>query len=393
MMPILPKEAKPESISSLNDSQDQTKDFLLGKGTSSWTHSVAVLLTFIFMLVSYCTAIVTSQVSGMKSNIFQLNSIRFACVCMVITPVMLYRGNLLRINQQHVHFILLVSVSNVTYASCLYSAASFMPVGNLDALSIVFFILTSAAVDYFKQNIKRRALIISLVACVGMLLLVQPWNISSQNQQQRDIGIPCDYLGGRVNSFTNRNYHRTNTSGSNSSNLGASKDVVADSLGNTYIIGLVLVVVSAVACTFSGNVVKILIAEYPTSPVIFWVGLMEGFISFTLNLLRSIVKEEHSYSFPSGSYCLFFLFLFILASALANTLSYVVYRYMYVSTVAVSHVFVCLILYVSQRTYLSTFYPGYANLSEMFGIAIVLFAATILPMTMLLYDKIQNQKT
>ena len=156
--------------------------------------------------------------------------------------------------------------------------------------------------------------------------------------------------------------------------------------------GYVLLIVAGLSATSAGNFVKKLTEHYLIPPLMFWLALSEGILSLLLNVIISGALGSPLYHFEYGRFCLLFVCLYFLTSAIAHCLSYVAYSYLYISTIAVASVYIAIVLYISQRTYLSAFHPGHTNVTEVFGIIIVTFGAACMPVLLTLIEKKFCQK-
>ena len=331
---------------------------------------------------SYAAAVVSLQLSGIKSNIFQLNSLRFTFQCLGNLPVLCFMQHSLKVEKKHNHLFLLAGTFNVIFCSAFYFASSFMPVGNLDGLLAAFYILISVSFDLYRGSVTKQSLVVSCIAIVGILFIIQPWNL--QNEQHNKPLPPCHYI-----SVSKVPY------GNNSAIdevMGNSSVVYITTEKQTYSLwlGYIFIVIAAVAVTIDGNIVKSLVEQYPSQVVLFWVILFEGFVSFIINLLWISLNGKVSFTFPSENYCLLFTLFFIVLSGISNTLAYYVYKQLHVSTIALSMVIMTLCLYISQRTLLSDFQPGHANTMELLGVGVIIFGTTLLPTLWSLIKKNDN---
>ena len=102
-------------------------------------------------------------------------------------------------------------------------------------------------------------------------------------------------------------------------------------------------------------------------------------ILLILYVLNNLIMEEKYFDYNLGFICIVFTVIYIFISASATTLSYYSVYYAPVSSFAVSLVCTSVLLYVSQRTFLKTFYPGNANAVEVIGIMTAGFGMAILP--------------
>ena len=352
------------------ESNNNEKQPLLSTPTP-WLKMLSVSVLILMMNGSYAVAVVSLQLSGIKSNIFQLNSLKFTIQCLGNLPVLCIMQHSLQVAKKHAHLFVLVGTFNVIFSSAFYFSSSFMPVGNLDGLLTAFCILTSVIFDFYKGSVSKQSLVVSCVAIVGILLLIQPWNI--QNEQHQKSLSPCHYMGISKVPYTNNS--------DIDEVVGNGSVVYKTTEKQTYSLwlGYIFIVIAAISITIDGNIVKSLVEQYPSPVVLFWVILFEGFVSFIINLIWISLNGDASYTFPSGNYCVLFTLFFIIFSCISNTLGYYAYKQLHVSTIALTMVIITIFLYVSQRTFLSDFHSGHGNTMELFGVGVIIFGTTLLP--------------
>ena len=350
-------------------------------GSNQNLRETLVVLSVLFLwLTLRCCATISSQVSAIKSNIFEINSLRFGLEFLGILPFVMTRKYSLIIARKHIWLLLAAMIFNTTFATCISVAPSFMPVGSMDALFLAFFIIFSMLYDLLRGSIGKKAVLTSFVVAVGIILVAQPWETVSQN------GIlsvtPCMHLDSRTVSVGQSNTSLTNMTSDTSDN--STTDSVHTVPNSTFdyntLIGYILVIAAGIGSTAAGNCVKKLVEDYPIPSIIFWLSMLETVLFMIINLALTRISGSPFYSFPNGKYCIVFTGLFVVTAAVAHLLSYFVYSYLYISTIAVASVYISIVLYISQRTYLKAFHPGHANITEVFGITIVIFGASFLPL-------------
>ena len=362
----------------MDETYDDEKQPLLTK-SALVCKTIFAIVIMVVMQMSYILSTISAQVSGIQSNIFQVISLRFILQCLGITPAVFHGNYSWKLHQKDIHLLAVSALTNVIYSSTFYLAASFMPIGNLDGLGVAFYILFSTSYDYYRKSITKRSVVISFLVIVGILLVVQPWH--SQVEQNTIPLSPCQVLDSGLNKINGSLQFQT--SGNNSTDV----DNLENHGGHNLWYGYVLIIIAFIAMTIEGNTDRLLLNEYPLPVVMLWLALCEGWLSFVMNLIWTGIKHESVYTIPSGRYCVIFLFCFVAFSGAARTLSILVYKYWHISSVALSNVILTVTLYASQRTFLSEFHPGHANVTELIGIAIITFSVTILPFIFVLVDK------
>ena len=326
-----------------------------------------------FCLLSYTFAIITSQVALEKINIFEINTIRFTIQVLLSLAAILVGNESIIIERKHVRPIFGVVASDYVYSNCYFLAASFMPVGNMDGVFGAIYIIIALTYDLYCKRITKYSIVAAAIACVGIILLVQPWMISDAKEFNQDI-IPCDYLD---NKTTQNLWNSTE----GSLNLDKEEEHVKQ-----YILGYVLVFVSAAFVTVSGNLSIPLLQNYGVATVTFWAGLIEGFLSVLVTVIWKSATAS-SYALPSGFYCLLFVLLFAVFAALENIFSNWTYFYLPISKVALGMPFATVLCYIAQRTVFKTFHPGHANITEVFGIVLSIAGAILSPIMSLLFEE------
>ena len=345
----------------------------------TWLERTFRILFVLLWLIAFYIAVISSQVSGLKGNIFGLTSARFAFQFLLITSIVIWKRCPLNIQKEHIHILIAASLSDMIYTTCVYSVATFMAVGNFDAIFVSFYCIISVLVDFIRRTVTWRPLICALMASIGILAISQPWHIQDKRQIPED--APCNYL----DDFTGSNGNISNISIIRTS---GHQQMHHDSIA----IGYILLVIAAAAFVASGNFVKMIAKDYPLPTVMFWQALVEGVACFTICIAWTRSKNESYLTLPGGIYCLLFTFLFIMCSAFSQTASFLAYKYFAISLLALSCISVSLALYIGQRTFLKAFHPGHANVLEFIGIAIVIFATAILPAIFVCIEQNQQHK-
>ena len=357
----------------------ESKPLLIKESASIWKTIISIIVLLV-MFTGYTLGLISVQLSEIQSNMFQVNSIKSVIQVVAVAPVILCGGYSLMIPKTHVHLIALAGSTNVIYALAFYFSATFMPVGNLDSLYAAFYILASTGFELFKRTVDKKSLVMASIALIGIFMLVQPWNVNNDDVKTW-AHAPCYYMDLSSNTssvistqmqFLNTTIKEVSTKTHKEYNLW---------------LGYLFIITAATAATVDGYTIRFLVKDNPVPTVQFWVIFYEGILSFILNMIWTGIKQEELFTFPSGTYCLLFFCSFIFWAALARSVIFLVYQHWHVSKLALCNVFVCITLYISQRTYLSEYYPGYANMTEIFGIITILFGVALLPTVLFVLEQ------
>ena len=361
-------------------SVSESKPLLIKESASIWKMIISITVLLV-MFTGYTLGLISVQLSEIQSNMFQVNSIKSVIQVVAVAPVILCGGYSLKIPRTHVYLIALAGSTNVTYALAFYFSATFMPVGNLDSLYAAFYILASTGFELYKRTADKKLLVMASIALTGIFMLVQPWNINYDGDVKIKAHSPCYYMDLSLN--TSSGIHQQMQF------LNTTLPEVSTKTRHEYNLwlGYLFIITAATAATVDGYTVRFLVKDNPVPVVQFWVILFEGIVSFTLNLVWTGVKQEHLFTFPSGTYCILFYCSFIFGATLTRNVSFLVYQHWHVSKLALCNVFVCITLYISQRTYLSEYYPGHANMTEIFGIVTILFGVALLPTVLFVLEQ------
>ena len=358
-----------------NEEIDGQQEPLLAKHSPQKKRPLIIYSLLFACLACYTVGVLSSQVSGLQGNVFQLNSLAYFFQFLVALCCFPCQRYSLKVSKKHIGVLLGAVISNVGYTTCFPFAASFMPVGNLDAFFVALYIVCTTCFDLYKGTVTWKSVLISAVILVGIVIMTQPWNITHGNKM--NTMVPCDYLD------CISSHNQTNSKLCLNNDTHKEFEHQAPVLDSKFISGFGLILISAVSCTCSGNVLKISTTEYATLTAMFWISLFQGILSLFLSLLCMVFTSESYLFFPPGRYCRMFVILFIVSIAFTNIFSYFSYRYIPISTVAMANAIVTVVLYICQRTFLSVFHPGNANLPEVLGLVIVIFGAAVMPVIFL----------
>ena len=124
----------------------------------------------------YSMSMVTSQVLGQFVPRLELNLVRFVSQLVLATVlVVALRKNVFRVaSWQHG---LITVVNGVVYCFMILSinvAALYAPVGNIESVGVLLFVLPATAYNMFRCRASCAVVVGAIIACVGVLLLLQP---------------------------------------------------------------------------------------------------------------------------------------------------------------------------------------------------------------------------
>lgn len=269
------------------------------------------------------------------------------------------------------YLIVIVAVSDLVMCSCNMVVAGFMPVGNVTGVLTASFIIYSLPVDLYYKVVSKLSVFAALLACVGIVLLIQPWNVGIKAPITNSTWVsPCEQMSGGENSV-NMTY----------------KPSLTFSIANQlfayvprHVIGYLIVMFAGVTVTISGYSTRCLLNVTSASTIIFWMAVIEGAVSI---MITSVLKY-HTGSFwlalPGSSLCILFTFICTTFMALQTICMYYSYKYLPVYHVAMGTAPITVLLYICQRTFLKLYQPGNANAVEIAGTLFISLATMMGPL-------------
>ena len=358
---------------------------LLANDSPKQKHPLIVYSLLFACMACYTVGVISAQVSGMKTNICQLISLSYILQFVGVLCCFPVKGYCLKISKEHIGMFIGAIIANIVYTTCFLFAASFMPVGNLDAFFVAIYMVSATCYDLYKNSITKKAVVRSAIILVGIVIMAQPWAVTETSQLKAM--IPCDYL----DSLRYPNHTNTIVYLVNETNQGVDHKTSVQK--ETLFFGCGLILIAALASTFYGNFIKLVTTQYAALSAMFWITLSQGILSFLISLVWLSFTGESFLFLPSGRYCRMFTILVIVSIASAKCFVYASYKYIPISTVALGNAFVSVVLYICQRTFLSAFHPGHANLPEVFGLITVLFGGVCMPFILLFTTKKSKDTT
>ena len=183
--------------------------------------------------------------------------------------------------------------------------------------------------------------------------------------------IPCDYLAGNYDP----SIFNTSSVAGNDTNYSKSS-MLSEEPSNHHVekmYGFVCITLAAIGMTAHGNVNTYLYSKkYKVGCILFWQAIAGFLASHSILVILSLTNRHTYYVFPTGCWCITFSVLYGLSSLFGYIFANYAYPYLSISELAVANTFITVILYVVQRTILSSFHSGNANAMEVTGIVIIL---------------------
>ena len=316
------------------------------------------------------------QLSGGVTNIFQQNSLRYLGTLLLATGVSVVRKVSVKVERKYIFQIVFSSFFGVCTSCLLFFSASFMPVGNTEALCVGLSVLFPTIIDFSKGQIMLKSAISSLFTISGLIFLAQPWH---QIEEHKKIQmIPCEYW----QDYLHWNQSVKNTLFNDSSqtfNSGNKSDhfIFIDGLRypvliNPIYVGYILIFFAAIVGIIRGYAIKDLRNDITSGTLAFWLGLLEMIICFILTIIWSVANGIELYTFPTGSICLTLVILFSLCGGLVHCLWIYTLGNFSISKLSLADCVILLLMFICQRTFLKSFHPGAVNWYETLGVVIII---------------------
>ena len=330
----------------------------------------------ILVLGSYVTATVAAQMFGGKISIFALNVYRFSihsAIALVWVVMMRYS---IKVSKGDVYKFVISIALNFIKSTLFYTAATYLPVGNLDGIYAGLLLFFSTIMDFANQKISKPSILVSLLAIIGVTMISQPWNMWDTSHFNL-IWTPCDYLDNyNISMFLNVSVFNTTRSGDAHFNHSSIAPVI---------FGYIPVLIAAVCSVISCNIFKSILQSYSVSCVFFWVGIAQCILSLVTAVILKLTNDV-TLMLPSGYMCLGYSVLFLVSTTITSMSVNSVYKVINISKYAVSKAFALITLYFVQRTYLKNFNPGEGNLLEIFGVILTLLASILCPLVSIIFE-------
>ena len=347
----------------------------------------------LFLLLVRSGGTVASQLGTGTTIIFQLNTIRFAMEAFAMLCFAIVSRTSLLLKKEQLFTVISFSLCNICASTSLFFTASFWPVGNMEAIYVIMSILLTTAVDIFKKQIQLFRLLPAVLACIGVILLAQPWTVELGESCVIQ-KVPCEYWQESViqqeesiptdnnNSSFSFTYEMVSTGTKNCMSTQDKYYIFINNMRysipvSPLIFGYILLFISAAFGAIYSYVGKD--NDIVPNILLFWSGIIDALCSLLANVIWTKTNGLPLYTFPTGRLCVLFVALYILLIGLGNITFTNILKLFNVSTIAISYVLLLLLLYTSQRTFLKEFHPGHANYVEVLGILTILCALLISP--------------
>ena len=347
----------------------------------------------------------SSQVASGKTNIAKLNVLRYTLHVLLTLCIAFVKQKSVLVGRKYAHYIILTGSANVCAASLLYFVASFMPLGNFEAMYLVLYILIATTADFIKGVIKLTQVVRSALAICGIILVSQPW-ITVKIKPAID-EVPCDYWDHEFSSNITFYPGTVHLNGNhiegpiNGSSMGSSRIFNYSGIVQTggfqsdsyaifingikhnikidpIYLGYLLLFFTALFSTLKSYLTKFITGHEDPVAIAFWLGIWECMMSVVMAVIWAQADGSSLFSMPSGLFCLTFSLLYVLCAAVCYIIFVHAVGYFNISNIATSYVLMLLILYISQRTWLKYFHADHGNWIEVCGITLIL-ACILLP--------------
>ena len=379
--PLLAQSAGPASKGpNYGLEQDLTKS---AKTPETWMYRLMVFLCLMSMCFGNGTAVLSSQLAGLKFRVFQLGSIIYLFVFIVAYIVILLKQYSLKIPVQDFCKLLVCAIIHVLNDQGFYVAASVSPVTDLDGLKAAIIVIMVSVYDFYKQRVSKYTVMAAVMAFMGVMLLSQPWSNVKLFSSSAEV-MPCKAFGISDNDTTQLPFI-LNVSRNGTDQLMSLRSQSAYSLQNE-VIGYAFIIYMTIGVTVREFLTKEVLSRYPVALAMFWSALTECLFYFAINVIYVQLTSSPYFELPGITYCFLFAFLFAVGCILGNIGSWYSYNYAYVTTVAFADVCLSVILYICQRTFLKTFFPGHANSLEILGVVLAIFSVLLIPFVNLLQE-------
>ena len=153
--------------------------------------NIIPLFALFLVMIFRASATLASQMGGGKVNIFEQNTIRYGVTFLIVSALIIIKSTRIFVEAKFVPKLVLVGALNFSAASIIFFTASFMPVGNIEAIYVGGYVFSTTVIDVCQRNVKFVSSLASLIIVLGLISLSQPWNEMAENADIHK--IPCDY--------------------------------------------------------------------------------------------------------------------------------------------------------------------------------------------------------
>ena len=342
----------------------------------SWKIILKGYTCLIWGVLCYIIAILAIQCVGDKTNIFELNCIRFAAQTGFVLVVSNLLDIPLTVAKKDVHKFAIGIAFDFFFCTTFYMASYVLPAGNLDGLYAALCIIITSIKDTFNRHITKISLVASGSASLGLILLTQPWQLKLHSGALNM--LPCDYLDQRFALKVNFSLNQSVT------NITWHSEERVQTV-HSLVYGYLFILTAAISAAVAFNFFRLILQDYSIICLIFWCALAECILSTSITIGLSILAFGHL-SLPSGIACLTITIVFLSSVTIAHFSVTYACKYLPASKVALASPFATVALYIAQRTVLKAFNPGYSNAVEIFGIICIFLGGILSPVITILYE-------
>ena len=340
----------------------------------------SILITSVLIVLamsSYVIATVAAQMFAGKITIFALNVYRFSIHSIIAMVWVVTRKDSIKVAKKDIFKLVISSGFQFIKSTLYYTAAAYLPVGNLDGFYAGFMLIFATTVDFVCQKISKQSIFVSFLALTGVTLLSQPWQIEGTSNLNLTQAL-CDYMGTlNLSTFANVSDFNTTSPG----------DMISKQLQiNPVLLSYILLVIASVCSITAGNLCKSLLQSYSVSCIFFWAGISNIIYSLVIVVVLKFTSDI-TLMLPTGYSCLGYSILFLISVTITSVSVYCLYSFITLSKLAVTKAFGLIALYVLQRTLLKAFNPGHGNFLEILGVIFTLIASVLCPLVSIFYEK------
>ena len=346
--------------------------------SESWSSCVVTSILITITYLGFVVGIISSQLT--MANVLQINSVEFVIVTALAFAAAWLCKCPLSLKRDYIWILCICVILHLIAGNAYYFTAAFMPAGTFNGIRGAFSTLIATMYDFYKGKISKLAIISTVGAVIGIILLTQPW---VEHIEVYLAVSPCEYLeneSGPLKLDVN-----TTRAMLNYQNQHEALQIWFQKYKTP--IGYMLTLIISFMRVVRGNLLRELVLEYPVPTILFWHTAANAIPTIIFNLIWSKYFTKPFFDLPSGGLCWLLTVLFIASAACANGVGFVVYKRTHVSTTALMSIAFTVFLYASQRTFLKPFNPGHANMVEVIGIIVISFSVFVVRLISFIVEK------
>ena len=338
-------------------------------------HTLLGYALLALIIVCYYIVIISDQLISRKTNILQLNVVRYAMQTILLVVAAVIDQTSLKTTRTCIPYVCAIAFSEILYATAFYYAASIMPAGNIEGFFSAMYIIISTSWDLFRKQISRMTVVAVVIAVTGLLLILQPW---TPQKPSLSYSAACDTMDGQKGNFQVHNELQIEVGMKTSNVTDISHKFVSfyNNISSDIYFAYSLAIMGALASTVVGAACKKALSFTQTIPLLFWIYITESISCLVITLFWNMYTNTN-FTLPHGNLCLALSLIFVSFQAIMGAVTLLTYKYLPVSAMAMSWPLVTVLLYISQRTFLAQFHPGNSNTEELTGIILITFAALL----------------